>query len=120
MNIGSTFKFFARYRDGSRRPRLAYAAPAPKTRLTKAYLRYRGHAINGVTCEISLVSRPSIDFRDELTVVEHLKGGVTMVRDSKYALAPVWSGTVLQQRTDDGPRNGHSHGRPNGGRNGAP
>jgi hypothetical protein len=42
------------------------------------------------------------DFSDELTVVEHLKGGVTMVADSGMRLAPVWSGIKLQQRQPNG------------------
>jgi hypothetical protein len=101
LTVGSSFKLFARYKDGSRRPRLHYAAQRPSVTLKKAYLRFRGHSLNGVTMSIQLVDRPNIDFRDELTVVEHLKGGVTMVRDSKFALAPVWSGMKLQNR---GPR----------------
>lgn len=101
MTIGSSFKLFARYKDGSRRPRLGYAALRPSVQLRKAHLRLRGHALNGVVMNITLVNRPSIDFRDELTVVEHLGGGVTMVRDSRFCLAPLWSGVQLQQR---GPR----------------
>lgn len=98
LTIGSSFKLFSRDRKGLRRPRYAYVAPAPKLHLKKAYLRLRGHSINGVEMTIQLVDRPSIDFRDELTVVEHLKDGVTMVRDRKYCLAPIWGGIRLQQR----------------------
>lgn len=64
----------------------------------RAYLRVRNHALGPCTVEIT---RLPFDFRSELTVVEHLRGGVTMVRDSGYRLAPVWSGIALQVRTNN-------------------
>jgi hypothetical protein len=94
LPVGHTFKLFTRYRDGVRRPRLKYGAEG--VRLRRAYLRLRGHAIGPAVVEIT---RMPFDFSDELTVVEHLRGGTTMVRDTEYRLAPVWSGLVLQNRT---------------------
>lgn len=97
LNVGSKFKLFARYKDGTRRPKLRFGAEG--TRLHRAYLRLNNHALGPVVLEIS---RAPIDFSRELTIVEHLKGGVTMVRDDGHRLAPVWSGMKLQQRTNNG------------------
>lgn len=94
MVPGSSFKFFARYKDGSRRPKFRYGPEG--TRLHRAYLRVRNHALGPCVVEIT---RAPFDFSDELTVVEHLKGGVTMVRDTKHRLAPLYSGMKLQVRT---------------------
>ena len=94
MPAGHTFKLFGRYKDGTRRPRLQYGAQGVK--LTRAYLRLRGHALGPAVVEIK---RMPFDFTQELTVVEHLRGGTTMVRDEEYRLAPMWSGLVLQNRT---------------------
>jgi hypothetical protein len=46
--------------------------------------------------------RHTFDSTQQLTVVEHLKNGVTMVRDERFCLAPMWSGLVLQNRTQQG------------------
>jgi hypothetical protein len=66
--------------------------------LHRAYLRVRGHALGPAVVEIT---RLPFDFTDELTVVEHLKGGVTMVADRGMRLAPVWSGITLQVRNNE-------------------
>jgi hypothetical protein len=95
LNVGSKFKMFARYKDGVRRPKLKYGPEG--TRLHRAYLRVRGHALGPCVVEIT---RLPFNAADELTVVEHLKGGVTMVRDSHHRLAPFHSGMVLQLRTE--------------------
>lgn len=88
---------FARYRDGVRRPRFRYGAEG--TRLHRAYLRVRGHALGPAVVEIT---RLPFDSTQELTVVEHLKGNVTMVRDEGFRMAPLWGGIVLQVRDPQG------------------
>lgn len=93
LSVGVSFKLFARYRDGSRRPRLKYGSDG--VRLKRAYLRLNNHSIGG--CEV-LITRTPIDFTQDLTVVEHLKGDVTMVRDEQFRLAPIYSGMTLQMR----------------------
>lgn len=99
LTIGSKFKLFSRYKDGTRRPKLRFGAEG--TRLHRAYLRLNNHALGPCTVEIT---RMPFDFSHELTVVEHLKGGVTMVRDEGHRLAPVYSGVKLQQRNNGGSR----------------
>jgi hypothetical protein len=101
LTIGTKFKLYGRYKDGTRRPRLRFGSEG--VRLQRAYLRLNNHALGPCVLEIS---RAPFDFTHELTVVEHLKGGVTMVRDEGHRLAPLWSGIKLQQRTENGPRNG--------------
>jgi hypothetical protein len=59
------------------------------------------------------ITRMPFDFSQELTVVEHLKGGCTMVRDEEFRLAPVCSDLVLQNRTQQsGNRGGKAWTRP--------
>jgi hypothetical protein len=116
LNVGQQFKLFARYKDGSRRSRLGYRSKTPEgTRLRRAYLRVRNHALGPCAdVRIEFLPREPVDFRGLLTVVEHLKGGVTMVRDEGYRLAPLWSGMKLQQRTEyvhpDGSKQTFKHG----------
>lgn len=94
LAVGSTFKFFARYKDGSRRPRFKFGPEG--VRLFRAYARLNNHALGPCTMEIT---RTPVDLTDELVIVEHLKNNVTMVRDSQWRTAPVYSGMKLQLRT---------------------
>ncbi len=93
LDAGCTFKFFTRYKDGTRRPRFKYGSE--KVQLRRAYLRVKGHALGPAVVEIT---RAPFDFTHELTVVEHLKNDVTTVRDEKFRLAPVYSGMRIQIR----------------------
>lgn len=86
---------FARYKDGSRRPKFRFGAEG--ARLFRAYLRVRNHALSGAVVEIT---RMPFDFNQELTVKEHRKGGCTIVADEGGRTAPLWSGMRLQQRDE--------------------
>lgn len=95
---GCKFKLFTRYRDGQRRPRLVWGGDKG-ARITRAYLRVNGHALNGAVVEIT---RVPCDLRDELVVIQHRSRECTIVADTYGRTAPVWSGMRLQVRDNEG------------------
>lgn len=94
LAVGASFKLFARYQDGSRRPRLRFGSEG--VRLHRAYLRVGHHSLGPCVVEIW---REPFDSGSELTVREHRRGGCTIVADSGGRTAPIWSGMRLQHRT---------------------
>jgi hypothetical protein len=103
LRVGGEFALFPTYRDKTLRPRLFFQARGPSTQTSSNTLyqtgtvRLRQHVLRHCSVEIE-VTRPPVNLRGTLRVVEHRPNAVTLVADKHGRIAPLWSGIRLRSQ----------------------